>query len=338
MNNGMKMIMATILVATVIAGALFMSGCVGPTEEEQVTVMMPYIPTVGWTPFYCAIDQGYYADEGLDVTMEYSPTGSVAPIQQVGAGKIEFGYADMNTLVMSRSQEVAVVAVYQGEQTNVFNVIAKKDSGITQPQDLDGKVMAVVAIGAPPHLMAKVMLLKSGVDYNNVTFVPLGSGGEIPALLGGKADAMAGHMVSTFILKGMGRLEDVNVMWMKDYGANLPPNAIIVNEKMLEDDPELIRKFVRATDKGLRYGVDNPEEAVDTFIKSNPEAAEKREFHLAYWKAFVDGSIQPDKYTPGRFDYERLVMTQDALYDIGVIEKKINISKAYTKEFLPYAS
>jgi ABC-type nitrate/sulfonate/bicarbonate transport system substrate-binding protein len=313
MNNGMKMIMATILVATVIAGALFMSGCVGPTEEEQVTVMMPYIPTVGWTPFYCAIDQGYYADEGLDVTMEYSPTGSVAPIQQVGAGKIEFGYA-------------------------VFNVIAKKDSGITQPQDLDGKVMAVVAIGAPPHLMAKVMLLKSGVDYNNVTFVPLGSGGEIPALLGGKADAMAGHMVSTFILKGMGRLEDVNVMWMKDYGANLPPNAIIVNEKMLEDDPELIRKFVRATDKGLRYGVDNPEEAVDTFIKSNPEAAEKREFHLAYWKAFVDGSIQPDKYTPGRFDYERLVMTQDALYDIGVIEKKINISKAYTKEFLPYAS
>ena len=331
-------LLSVIALMTIISIGLYLNTTTGNTinenQIEEVTVMMPYLPSVGWTAFYCAINNGYYADEGLDVTMKYSPTGSVAPIQQVGAGKIEFGYADMGTLIMSRAKGIPVVAVYQGEQTNVFNFIAKKDSEITKPQDLDGKKIAVVASGAPPHLMAKIMLLKSDVDYNSVNFIPTGSGGEISALLQGEVDAMAGHMVHTFILKGMSELENMNVMWTEDHGADIPSNAIIVNEKMLKDNPELIKKFIRATDKGLKYGIQHPEETVDIFIKFNPEAAEKREFHLNFWKAFVKDSIQPDKFTLGQLDYERLVMTQEILHEIEIIDKKTPIEEMYTDEFI----
>ncbi len=325
--------LAVLIIAVIGIG--FYGGNTETSEMEEVTVMMPYLPSVGWAPFYCAIDQGYYADEGLEVIMEYSPTGSVAPIQQVGADKIEFGYADVNTLIMSRAKGIPIVAVYQGEQTNVFNLIVKKDSGITKPQDLDGKEIAVVAIGAPPHLMASAILFNSDVDLNNINFVPVGSGGEIPALLQEKVDAIGAHMVHTFILNGMDELENVNVMWSFDYGVNSPANAIVVNEKTLRDNPKRIRKFVQATNRGLKYAVDHPEEATDIYIKFNPDAAEKRSFHFEYWKAYLSKSIQPDKYPLGQFNKDQWTVTQDTLFDLGIITKKTPISEMYTDEFVP---
>jgi len=87
-----KKIIGALVAVVIIAGAVFVIGCVVPTEEEeQVTAMMSFIPVTDWNPFYVAIDKGYYADEGLDVTMQYSTEGSMGPIKQVGSGKTQFG-------------------------------------------------------------------------------------------------------------------------------------------------------------------------------------------------------------------------------------------------------
>ena len=333
MDNRMKMMMATVLVATVIAGALFMSGCVGPTEEEvtDVTVMMPFIAIPIWTPFYCAIDQGYYADEGLNVEMTYSPKGSMGPIEQVGADNIQFGYASGCSIITAKSKGIPIVSVYQIEHTNLFNIMAKKDSGITEPEDLAGGEIAVPGIGSPPYISAKAILYKSGVDYNTVTFVPVGAG-IIPALLENKTDAIGAYITEKIILDNM--KVETNVMYAKDYNANLVPNTVITNEGTLKSDPELVRKFVRATDKGLRYAVDNPEKAIDIYIKSNPDAAKNRDVSLAIWTRLANDIIQPETYSLGQFNEEQWTMTQDTLYDIGMMDAKINISEVYTDEFV----
>ena len=333
MDNRMKMMMATVLVATVIAGALFMSGCVGPTEEgvTDVTVMMPFIASSTWAPFYCAIDQGYYADEGLNVEITYSPKGSMGPIEQVGANNIQFGYASGCSIITAKSKDTPIVAVYQIEHTSGFNILAKKDSGITEPGDLAGGSIAVPGIGSPPHLSAKATLYKFGVDYNAVTFVPVGAG-IIPALLENKTDAIGAHIIQKSILDTM--KVETNVMWAKDYNANLVPNVVITNEETLKNNPKLVEKFVRATNKGLRYAVDNPEKAIDIYIRFDPDAAKNRDISSVIWTRVVKDSIQPETYSLGQFNEEQWTMTQDALYDMGVVDTKIDINEAYTDEFV----
>jgi ABC-type nitrate/sulfonate/bicarbonate transport system substrate-binding protein len=186
--------------------------------------------------------------------------------------------------------------------------------------------------GSPPDIAAKAILKNVGVDYNNVSFVPVGAA-LVPSLLGNKTDAIAGYIIHELILEGEG--VDYRVWYAKDYGANFVTLSIITNEETLMDNPELVRKFVRATDKGFKYAMDHSEEAVDAYIKNfNPEAEKFRDIELAYWERLTNEVYQPDKYPLGEFDRDQWVMTQDALYDLDMVEKKTDVDKMYTTEFV----
>lgn len=332
MNNGMKMIMATILVATVIAGALFMSGCVGPTEEEvtKVTAMMPYILSSEWAAFYTAIDEGYYADEGLDVSLEYTDRAGLEVAKQLVAGNVMFGYTGDDNLITARSKGTPVIGVYHNIQENRFSIITKKGSGINKPEDLIGKKIAVVGPLSSPDLAAKAILMKAGVDYNKVDFIPVG-GGTVPALIQDKVDAIGGYIIFEIILEKQGIPMDI--WYAQDYSSLLSGSSIIVTEETLIDKPELVEKFIRATDKGYKYATEHPEEAVDIYINNfNPGA--DRDIELAYWERLANEAINPNKYPLGQFNHTRFVMTQDTLYDIGVIDKKTDVNTMYTDDIL----
>ena len=333
-----KKIIGALVAIAVVAAAVFAAGCVEPTEEvEQVTVMMSYTPVADFAPFYCALNQGYYADEGIDVTIQHSSEGSMGPIKQVGANNIKFGFAAGSSLITARTKGVPIITIYQIEQTNPYLIIAKKESEITKPEDLIGKSIAIPGSGCPQQIETEAMLLKSGLDYNKVNFVPTG-GQEIAALLQNKTDAMAGHIFHICLLKSMGEGRDINVLYGRDY-ANMVGCGLITNEKTLNENPELVRKFVRATDKGFKFAIDNPEKAVDIYIKDwAPQYAEKKDFNLDYWRTCIDEIYQPDKYALGVSNGTQWTMTQDVLYDLGLIDHKIDLCKAYTNEFVPSAS
>ena len=332
-----KKIIGALIAVVVVAAAVFAAGCVGPTDGEQVTVMMSYLPAMGFSSFYCASDQGYYADEGLDVTIQHSSEGSMGPIKQVGANNIEFGMASGDPLIIARSKGTPVVYIYEVEQVNPFLVIALKDSGISKPENLLGKTVAIPGAGGPQQIITEAILLKSGLDYHNVTFVPM-AGQETAALLEHKTDAMAGHIFNLYLLKSMGKGGDLNVIYGRDY-ANMVGNGVITNEKTLNENPELVKKFVRATDKGFKFAMDNPEKAVDIYIKNwAPQYADKRDFQLGFWKELINETYQPDEYPPGQMRGEQWTVTQDVLYDLGMIDHKIDLNKAYTTEFVPSAS
>ena len=329
-------IVAIIVIAAII-GSIALIYTPTP-EREHVTVMMPYLPAMGMSAFYCALDQGYYAEEGLDVTILHSSEGSMGPIKQVGANKVEFGFSAGSSLITARASEgIPVVMVYQIDQNYPFVVIALKDSGITKPEDLIGKSVAIEGAGAPTHIATKAILAKNGLDYEKVNFVPVGGAG-VSSLLEKKVDAMGGHIFHVYLLRSMGKGEDINVIYARDY-VNMVGNGIITSEKILKENPELVRKFVRATHRGFEFAINNPEKAVDIYIKNwAPQYAEKRDFHLGFWKELIKEVYQPDKYPLGQMRKEQWEMTQDVLYDLGIIDHKIDLSKAYTTEFVPSAS
>lgn len=304
-------------------------------ELKKVTLVLLYVPSTDFVPFYCALDQGYYKDEGLDITVVHSGKGAMEPIKQLGANKAEFGFTMGSSLIVARSSEdVPVVTVYQIGKNNPSVIIALKESGITSPADLIGKNVAITGAGSGSHIAAKVVLFKAGINYEKVNFIPVGEA-ILPVLLQKKADAITAHIQQIYLLKSMGKGEEINVIYVRDY-ANMVADSIIASEKIIKEQPELVKKFVAATDKGFRFAINNPERAIDIYIKNwVPEAAEERDFHLGFWKELVNECYQPDKYLPGQIIKEQWSATQDILYDTNVISKKVDLNKIYTTEFIP---
>jgi NitT/TauT family transport system substrate-binding protein len=284
-------------------------------------------------PVYTAINQGYYTDEGLNVSIEYTAEGSFGAIKQVAAGNSQFGYAGGDSVILARSQGIPVISVYQVDHNDTFGIVTRQSSGIKTPKDMVGKSVAIPGPGSPPDIAIKAILSNSGVDYKTVTFVPVGSA-LLPALLSNQTDATTDWIVFEELLKAQNI--PYTAMVAKDYGANFVTDTLITSESIATNNPDLVKKFVRATDKGLKYAVANPETSVNDYIKKfNPDATKDSAFELVCWKRFVSDAIAPGQYTPGSFNAAQWVSTQDAMYNISVIDKKIDITKAYTTQFLP---
>ena len=332
-----KLLGIAILVIAVIAtiGALAVFYAPAPTEEKpvQISVMMGFVPLVIWSPFYTALDKGFYADEGLNVTIQYTTEGSMGAIKQVAAGKVEFGYGGGDAIIIARSKGIPVVMIYQTEQKQPFRIIAKKKTGIKEPKDLIGKKVATPGFGSSAYIVDRIILYKAGVDYKKVEFVATGGGARLNAFLNDNVDASDFHITHEVILRR--RNESINIIYASNY-TNVPAIGLFTSEDMINKHPDIVRKFVRATRRGLIYAINHPEEAVDIFIKFQPEAAKDRDLQLAIWKAYSKEILLTDTEIPrGGCNYTQWEEAQDVLYEIGMIDKKTDITKACTDEFLP---
>ena len=335
MDDRMKMMMATILVATLVAGALFMSGCVGPTEEvTDVTLMFGFTPNVGYAPFYAAAANGYYDEEGLDVSFQYSTEGGAGATKQVATGNVEFGYAGDNEVMMGRLQGMPVLNVQRIIQKNLFGIYSKEDLGITEPENLVGKKLALPGPAVTVTTVTKIMLAQSGIDFDQIEPLYVG-GAVIPTHLAGDADAFGAYLPHK-VLAGVISGGKVNEISASDY-TTIGRTYLFTSDAMTNEQPDVVRKFVRATQKGLEYSIAHPEEGADAYIKYNPEAAEKRDLHSAIWKAMVERGF--DKDTNGNPIFhlpseDNWAEKQDQMFDVGAIDEKTDVSKMFTDEFV----
>ena len=222
-------------------------------------------------PFLLALDRGYYADEGLEVTMD-TGQGSLEAIPRVASGTYQMGFADINSLIRFRDQnpDLPVKAVLMVYNNPAFSVVGRKSLGVEAPKDLEGKVLgAPAADGAFAQWNAFVEaneIEASAVAIENVGF-PV----REPMLAQGAVDAITGFSFSSFInLKGAGvPEEDIAVMLMSDHGLELYGNAVIVNPDFAEENPEAVEGFIRATIRGLEETIADPAAAVEHVVAHN---------------------------------------------------------------------
>jgi len=321
-------LIAVVVVAGVIGAAVVLYT---PTPSgEKVTVIMPFVPVPPLAPYYVGIEKGFYAEEGLNVSLQFTPKGSGDAITQLVGGNAQFIQVNGASLITARSKNLPIVVIYQIGHENLFGAIVKNNINITSPRDLEGKTVAVPGPNAPMEITTKAMIENEGGNYSTVNFVYVGAS-IVPVLAEGKADAIGAYMVQEEILKSMG--VDIRTFYGKDYGANFVTQCIATTEDIANNNPELVRKFIRATHKAYKYSVEHPEEAVDIFVKYNPQT--NRELALRIWKRYLQEDMAVDKYPLGEINEAQWELTADTLYDMGIIQKKIKVSDAYRKDFIP---
>jgi NitT/TauT family transport system substrate-binding protein len=289
--------------------------------------------------FTTAVDKGYFAAEGLDVTID-TGNGSREAIPRVASNTYDMGFGDVNSLIRFRDENptVDVKAVMMVYDRPPFAIVGRKSRGITADvKSLEGKKFGAPAADAAfaqwPIFKAVNKLDDSAIKLENVGF-PV----REPMLASGEVDAVFGFANSSYInIKSRGvPVEDITMMLMSDYGVQLYGNVVMVSPKMMAENPEAIRKFLKALSKSIKEVVKNPEQNLDGVLKRNDIV--KREVEFDRLKLTIDQNVAT-VYTKangfGGIDTARWNVALDQIGLTFTYKDKAKSGAAFVDTFLP---
>jgi NitT/TauT family transport system substrate-binding protein len=314
------------------ASAVTADESAAPTGQK-VTLGLGYIPNVQFAPFYLASEKGYYAEEGLDV--EFSYGGNVNDLLlQVAGGKLPFVAASGDEVLLARSQQVPVRMVFLLYQKMPVAVFSKQAAGIATPADLRGKTIGVPGRFGATYIGLRGLLHAAGMSETDVTLSEIGFA-QFEAVSTDKVPAAVGY-ANNEPLRMREAGADVNVINVADY-ISLVNNGIVVSEAFAAEQPETVRRFVRATRRGLEATLANPDEAFAAALVQIPElAAEQQPFErkvlaesLNYWR-----TPDTDREGLGWLNPPAWRTTYDFLRSTGILAQETDPEQAYTLEFL----
>ncbi len=224
--------------------------------------------------FLLPLDRGYYKNESLNVTMDDATT-VLEPITRVASGSYDMALIDINSYIRYQDQNPSapVRAIFMVYNRPPFAIIGRKSRGISDPKSIEGK-----RLGAPPGTSTvqqwPVFARLNDVDQTKVTLENIAIPVRIPMLAAGQLDAALGYAFRLFIdLKDRGvPVGDIVQLQMPDYKMVLYGAAVIVNTKFATEQPEAVRKFLRATVRGFRETIRNPTTAIETVLRRDDQA------------------------------------------------------------------
>lgn len=326
-------------ISIALAGALMLttlSGCSKKEEKsadggEKVTVVLDWTPNTNHTGLYTALENGYYKDQGLDVEIVQPPEGGAASL--VASGKADFGisYQEEVTYAKTSDDPLPIKAIAAVIQHNSSGFASPKDKNIKTPKDFEGKIYG--GWGSESETAAiKAVMEKTGADFNKVTIADIGQDDFFTATTNSVDFAWIyeGWDVVQAKLKNF----DLNFIPLNQFDKRLDyyTPVIISNETLLNDNPELAKKFMKATTEGYQFAIDNPEEAAKTLVKHAPEIDEELAIES---QKFLASKYKDDAPRWGEMKDEVWNNYTAFLKEYGLINKDLKPEDAYTNEFLP---
>jgi len=322
------------LVLIMLGLALVISGCSSSNSTNdagaltKITLPMGYIPNIQFAPFYVAVEKGYFKDAGIELEFDYKfETDGVA---LVGAGQLPFAVVSGEQVLLARAKGLPVTYIAAWYQQYPVSVVAKSELGVVVPQDLKGKKIGLPGLFGANYIGLRALLNAGKLSESDVTLDAIGFN-QVDLVAAGQQDIIVGYAANEPIqLRAQGIA--VTELRVADY-AQLAANGILASEKVITENPELVRAFVGAFLKGLKDTLANPDEAFKL-----------SEVHIPNF-ADMDAKVQKQVLTTSieQWQAERLGYSdpqawenmQNVLLDMGLLTEKLDLNKAFTNEFIP---
>lgn len=320
-----------------IAVLFVLGGCASKTATsdnketlQKITVVLDYVPNTNHTGLYVAQDQGYYKEEGLDVSfIEPGQNNTSATLVAAGKGQFGVSYQEDVTYALTSKEPLPIQAIATILKHNTSGFVSLPEAAIDSPKDFEGKVYAGWQSPSEEAIIHAVMK-KSGADFTQLKMVGNAGGGA--ADLGENVDLkwfFAGWDSIRAEMDGI----PLNFLPLKDLDARLDyyTPLIISNQKTIENDPELVHKFLRATKKGYQYAIKNPTDAAKILGKSAPE------YDSAFLKnsqEFLSKNYTDDPDNWGLMEQKVWDNYSDFMVEYKLIPETIDSKKLFTNEFL----
>ena len=288
----------------------------------HIRLPMGYIPSVQYTPFYVAVEKGYFLDEGLDIEFDYSfETDGVA---LVGADELQFAVVSGEQVLLARAQELPVVYVMAWWQDYPVAVTAKSEHGIQTPADLVGKEIGLPGLFGASYIGLRALLNAGGLEEDDVILESIGFN-QVEALVADQIEAAVIYANNEPIqLESMGY--DVDVIKVADYVA-LASNGLITNETVLKENPDLVRRMVEGMLRGIKYTDTHPNEAFE-------DSKNFVEGLTIVQRAVLAASVALYQLEPlGYSDPAAWENMEALLLDMGLLTTPLDLEAAYNNEF-----
>ncbi|PPH10726.1 ABC transporter substrate-binding protein [Rathayibacter sp. AY1C1] len=235
-----------------------------------VTLQLQWVAQAQFAGYYAALDQGYYEDEGLDVTIAEGG-GDIVPQDVLASGDADYAISWVPKVLGSIEQGAGITDVAQIFERSATTQISFKDKGITSPADLAGKSVGSWGYGNEWELFAGMQ--KDGVSLDDISLVQQQF--DMNGFLAGDIDAAQAMTYNEYaqVLETVNpatgelyRPDDLNVISWNDIGTAMLQDAIWADAGRLADDDTYAEQtvaFIKASIKGWIFAKDDPQAAAD---------------------------------------------------------------------------
>ena len=299
---------AAMAVATTVLVAACSTGGGGTAALKPVRLQLQWLPQQQFCGYYAALDQGYYKDQGLDVTVLPGAV-DIVPATVVAGGNAEFGISWVPKMLASRESCADVQVIGQVFQRSGTEQVSWKDSAITKPADWKGKKVGTWGFGNEAELYAAMRTV--GIDPANpsdVTIVPQQF--DMNAFLNGEIDAAQAMIYNEYaqVLEAKNpktgalyKPEDMNVISMESAGTAMLQDAIFASQAWLKKsgNEDIAVKFLQGSFQGWQYCRDNAASCVDSVLKAD---AKLPKGHQTWQLNEINGLIWPSPSGIGIMD------------------------------------
>lgn len=248
---------AKAVVAALVASLLPLGAA---AQERKITFTLDFIALGRHAAWYVPITKGYYKQEGLDVTVIPSK-GTADAIRAVDTGIAQIGFIDVPSLVAGGGAAAAIkmVAVnYQKPPYCVFSL--NPGANVTTPKDMVGLEFGSSTASFMPRI-AMAFMKMHGLDPSTLRVVNIDGAARVPMLAARKVQSIDHFVMSEPGIRRAVKDAEPKCMLLGDHGLDIYSNGIGVREDFLQQNPEVVRGFIRAALRGWKDAMSNPEEA-----------------------------------------------------------------------------
>jgi len=311
--------------AALLAAALLLTGIAGcggggaePGAPKGVTLVLDFVPNAVHSGIYAAQRQGYYRDEGIDLTIRQPGESTDAP-KLLEAGRADFAILDIHDLGIARERGLEVVGTMPIVQRPLAAVIARGDGPVRRPRDLEHHTAGVTGLPSDEAVVDSEVSADGGnpalVDRVTIGF------NAVSSLAAGKVDAATGFWNAEGVaLRQQGI--PIRIFKVNRYGAPPYPELILTaSHDTIEHDPELVDAVVAATTRGYELASAHPAQALNDLLAEVPSL--NRGEQAAQLQA-----LQPDLH-PAPFD--PTVLRKWAAWDLehGLLKRPLDVDAAF---------
>ena len=298
----------------------------GKDDLKELTVVLDWYPNALHAFLYQAEQAGYFAEEGLTVKLQ-SPAGTNDAISMVAAGQADIGLYYQQDIIQSRAdQNIPVKSIGAVVQSPLNIVLSLKDKNITEPKDLVGKTIGYAGTELSEALIHSIMK-NSGASADDVEMIDVGF--ELMAsMTTGQVDATIGCLVNHEVPQMEKEGFEVNYFFPDDFGVpQYYEGVFLANDTMIENEPEVLKGFLRACEKGFEDFKNSPDEVLNVLLENQDEANFPLDPDVE--KQSVETLLPLMETESAKFLSQTEQCWQeniDWLYDEGIISEKPDVS------------
>jgi NitT/TauT family transport system substrate-binding protein len=302
----------------------------GAETWTPVSLGVGFVPNVQFAPFYVGMEKGFYADEGLDMSLEYGFENDYLAL--VGTDEMQFMIGSGDQVVLGRAQGLPVRYVMTWYTQYPVVIFARPEAGINEPADLAGKTVGIPGPFGATYVAYRAILEAGGLTEADVNLESIGFT-QAAAISENTVQAAVDYSVNGPIVLAQQGITTTQIR--PDSYLRIPANGLITNERTLREEPGLVAKMVRATLRSIQYTLDNPDEAFEISLQYVPEAGgENLESSRAVFDASVPFWTPQEGQALGASREAAWQAVAELMQRIDLVDTLVPAEELYTNEFV----